>query len=75
MASFSSYRYPKIGYATNNTGTSNTEYDEVYQDYNSMRVRTRSQDMEIQVLENRLKEKEDKKQLDLKNLIAYYYKK
>lgn len=47
--------------------------NELYQDCNSMRVRTRHQDEEIYNLQQQLYEKEKTKKQNLKNLIAYYY--
>lgn len=45
----------------------------VYQDPRSLWIRTAQQDQEIATLQDKLKEKEVKKDTDLKSLIAYYY--
>ena len=47
---------------------------ELYDDPNSMSVRTRQQDKEIQELQNKLKDKAKEDKMKLDNLIAYYYK-
>lgn len=48
-------------------------YD-MYQDPYSMRWNTSHQDQRIRELEKELTEKEKKKEKDVKNLIAYYYR-
>jgi hypothetical protein len=47
---------------------------ELYDDPNTMTVRTRHQDEQIKKLQEELKDKKEKEELKLKNLIAYYYK-
>lgn len=44
-----------------------------YQSANTLWIRSVEQDREIQALQDKLKEKEVKKDTDLKSLIAYYY--
>lgn len=75
MAWSSSTFYPRVGYTFEyGDGTSQMEYEEVYRDVNSMSVRTRHQDKEINRLKDELKEKKIERTKKLENLIAYYYK-
>lgn len=51
-----------------------TQTEEIYQDYNTMTIRTRGQDNQIRELEKKLETKNKEQEKKLKNLIAYYYK-
>ena len=62
------------GIARNNPDTIHRLNEtEVYEDYNTMTIRTKSQDREIQELNNKLQEKVEKRKQDVKSLIAYYF--
>lgn len=55
--------------------TSQMQYEEVYQDHNTMTIRTRGQDEQIKRLEAELQEKKKDKRKKLESIIGYFYKK
>ena len=51
-----------------------TQYEEVYQDYNTMTVRTKGQDREIERLKEEIRKKDEQRKQKVGDFIAYYYK-
>jgi len=50
------------------------EYEEVYYDWNTMTYKTKSQEIENQILQNKLRMKEEDRKKSLKSIIGYFYK-